>query len=950
MRGLLILCIIFLATSKGNTFFGKYPIQNFTPREYQAGIQNIDFAQNRDMNLFVANNLGVLSFNGSEWVTHNSGTGKKQRSLAFDGVSKRLYVGSQGEFGFFENNWEYVSLRDKIPPSYIDFDEVWDVYLDDSQVYFCTFQGVYQYDGDSINVVKNTIGFDRSFFVNGKLITQDRTGKLFEIRDGELSLFFEQKITNQVVAGIIPYEEGYMLIYNSGQIELVMTFEDVEKHTSLVTALNDTYVNHVLQMSDTRLAISTQTAGLFLYNLQDQRIEKITKEDGLQTNACLRSFQDFAGHLWIGMQNGIAIVDINSPMRLVSQDIGIEGSGYNAFEDESGSYFTTSNGIYFLDKDAKKSTFLTGTEGPAYKIEEMNGKLYAGHHTGLFQLKGGSAKRIVSTNGLWKVQQLRSNPNYAIAGTYSGLYLFEIKENDELKPIGLIDGFKESSRFFEEDQNGRIWVGQYYKGLYQIVLNEELSIEKVNKAEGQFDLPFQEQIVLSRVDNDLYVATNIGLFKLDEANDKFVKAGNFAEEVGEQPVYLFRQDNQKNIHIVAKNTVGFFKQISANNYQFVPSSLYKMRYFLNNDLLHVSESTSRGVYFSGNEGFIHYDPEMESRVISEAPIIVSSLSSIPKGEALYQHNPFEPREEELTSVQIHRGAKVIKIKTDFFDFNSIGNKRFWYRLEGFDDDYSEVFNVTTKEYSNLKEGSYKFTVKTENEFGERITSQPLTLQVEPALHRTLLAKTLYIFFGALLFIGIARLQRQRFKKKEILLEKKKKEELEKKQRVLDQIEAEKEEEVSKLEEEKLEVELRHVNNLLAASTMNLVVKNDFITTIREELKELKLKGENKETKKAMERIVKEIDTTLRIQEDWEQFEYHFDKVHGDFLNRIRSQFNDLTPSEQKLCVFLRLNLNTKEIANLLSISIRGVEVARYRLRKKLNLHKGENLSKFILEF
>ncbi|MCK6692317.1 MAG: hypothetical protein L6Q97_09460, partial [Thermoanaerobaculia bacterium] len=62
------------------------------------------------------------------------------------------------------------------------------------------------------------------------------------------------------------------------------------------------------------------------------------------------------------------------------------------------------------------------------------------------------------------------------------------------------------------------------------------------------------------------------------------------------------------------------------------------------------------------------------------------------------------------------------------------------------------------------------------------------------------------------------------------------------------------------------------------------------------------------------------------------------------------QFHDLTPNEQKLCALLRLNLSTKEISNLMSISLRGVEIARYRLRKKLGLDQGQNLSKFILEY
>jgi DNA-binding CsgD family transcriptional regulator len=99
-----------------------------------------------------------------------------------------------------------------------------------------------------------------------------------------------------------------------------------------------------------------------------------------------------------------------------------------------------------------------------------------------------------------------------------------------------------------------------------------------------------------------------------------------------------------------------------------------------------------------------------------------------------------------------------------------------------------------------------------------------------------------------------------------------------------------------------------------------------------------------------EKIIKEIDTTLKVQEDWKQFEHHFDQIHGDFLKRLTREFTDLTPGEQKLCAFLRLNMDTKEIANLMAISSRGVEVTRYRLRKKFKLDTHQNLSKFILEY
>ncbi|MCB9035484.1 MAG: hypothetical protein H6557_02580 [Lewinellaceae bacterium] len=941
---------LLLACRPAGASSGKYPIRNFTPSEYKAGIQNIDFAQNRGMSIFVANNLGVLSFDGNEWKQYDLKTGKKKRSLAFDENTNRLYAGSQGEFGFYEGNWKYVSLLDKIPSGFRDFDEVWDVFLADSKVYFCTFQGIYVYDGQSIAVIEQEGGLERSFLANGKVFTQSQQGQLLEIDGLKLAHTYPQGQAGAVIAGLIPQDEGYLLIYNSGQIEWTTPLGVSRKYDALSRALQGTYVNHILQLSDTRLVIATQTAGLFLYDLQEEALEQITRADGLGSNACLRSFQDYYGNLWVGMQNGIALIHIHSPMRFLNREIGIQGSGYEVFETEAGTYFTTSNGIYFLGRNADRSVFLPGTEGPAYGMQEIAGKLYAGHHTGLFLLEGAQARYIANTDGLWQVKQLQLQPEFAIGGTYSGLYLFRIDDNQQLHAVHKIKGFNASSRFFEEDQRGNIWVGQYYKGLYQLTLSDDMARVTVKNASREFDLPIKEQIVLSRVDDGLYLATNSGLYQLDPANGSARKADIFSGPIGEQSVYLLAKDQRNNVHLIADNVVALFRQISAKNYQFIPSSLYQLRYYLNNDLLHISIHTSHGVFFSANEGFIHYDPALEIPPKVKKPLLVSQVLSVTEGRALYARQPFEAKPKTIGPLEFGPGTRVLKIDVESFQFNSLGNQQFRYFLKGLDEDFGDWTTAATKEYTNLKEGDYEFRVQTRNYLGEITTGQTLYLTVTPPFYRSPFAQFLYVLIaGAALFMGF-RFQKRRYKRKTAQMEEASQLQLAKEQQKLAEVEQLKEQELLRLKEEKMQSELQQVNNLLAASTMNLVVKNEFIEAIKEELKELKQRGENPKTKRALEKIVKEIDIALRLQEDWEQFEYHFDQVHGDFLNRLRNDYPDLSPKEQKLCTFLRLNLNTKEIANLLSISLRGVEVARYRLRKKLRLEKGENLSKFILDY
>ena len=375
-----------------------------------------------------------------------------------------------------------------------------------------------------------------------------------------------------------------------------------------------------------------------------------------------------------------------------------------------------------------------------------------------------------------------------------------------------------------------------------------------------------------------------------------------------------------------------------------------MRYYFSNDLLKVSVNTRNGVLFNANDGFIHYSPELEKRISIKKPLLVSKVFSVTEDSVLYTHPPFSDLSEDTIHLAVSHKAKVLQFKIESFQFNDMDNQLFRYYLKGFDEDYGDWTNTIIKEYTNLREGDYEFIAQTRDYLGEIVTSQPIFLNVKPPFHRSLLARILYVILGALILLMVSNLYKNHYNRKAKEVEESKRMEVAKKHQELVEIEQRKEQELLQLEEAKVKSELRHLNSLLAASTMNLVVKNEFIETIKEKLKNVNRKGQNRETKQALEQIVKEIDTTLNLQEDWAQFEHHFDQVHGDFLVRFREEFLDLSPNEQKLCAFLRLNLNTKDIANLMGISLRGVEVARYRLRKKLGLDKGQNLSKFIMEY
>lgn len=220
----------------------------------------------------------------------------------------------------------------------------------------------------------------------------------------------------------------------------------------------------------------------------------------------------------------------------------------------------------------------------------------------------------------------------------------------------------------------------------------------------------------------------------------------------------------------------------------------------------------------------------------------------------------------------------------------------------------------------------------------------------PPWYRTSWAYAIYSFLGAgTLLLGLYFID-TKYKREKELLKVKQKKVLQQKKIELDILSKKSEEEITRLQTEKLESEILHKNKELATSTMHIVSKNEFIGEIKHHINVILKESPTKAINKDLNKIIKEIDQNIATDKDWEQFQIHFDRVHGDFSKRIKAAFPTLTPQEMKLCAYLRLNLSTKEIAQLMHISVRGVEISRYRLRKKLELDRQENLLDFILNF
>jgi len=281
-------------------------------------------------------------------------------------------------------------------------------------------------------------------------------------------------------------------------------------------------------------------------------------------------------------------------------------------------------------------------------------------------------------------------------------------------------------------------------------------------------------------------------------------------------------------------------------------------------------------------------------------------------------------------------------------YDNAGNTEYSYRLEGYDDRWSDWSRTYYKEYSNLPDGKFTFHVKARNQLGIESKPDSIEFVIEHPWYKSPVAIIAYVIAGIIMVLLLARFiswridvsrRNERVKNARIYEEK----EQEYKRQAL-----ESEKEIIRIRNERLQAEMILRDKELANQAMSLVRKNEFLNQIKDELRKVISDCNDRSVGTKVSGILHRIDREVDSNKQREIFESAFDEVHEEFLQGVKTRYPALTPGELRLCAYLKMNLPTKEIAPLLNISVRGVEICRYRIRKKMGITRDVNLTTHLL--
>ena len=912
-------------------------VVNHPRQQYHSGSQNWQIAQSREGWMYFANNNGLLEFDGANWNTYYLPGRAKVRSVFADGDT--IYVGALGQFGRFVRNEKGRMVYERLSESVEKVGQLnaWNIHRIGGDTYFQCDTAIYV--NSTRQHINDPHGLSNSAVVYNRLYVTTATGVYMFVGKKFTQLHGIDIQQTSAIVAMLPYE-GKLLLVSS---ERGLFFYDQNRLSALRSPLGPTgrfqseagkelsTLNSQLTcaaISGDELVLGTMHDGVVIVNLKTGQTERISVEQGLQSKTVLAVAFDNDHNLWLGLDNGIDCIPFRSSLTFLSSRQSPVGSGYCSMPYGQKLYLGTSHGLYAMQ--GSNISFIEGTGSQVLCLDTIDGKLFCGGRHFFLMIDGDRITRY-GVRGVWGVRPVGSRNDVLLTASYWGLRLMR-RRGQQWEMAEQVKGADISAKtFYVEEGSGGVWVANKEKGLFRLTLSNDLTTVVSQRCYNSDLLPKGENVCISKVEGEMVVASRNGLFRYDAAHDRMEPYRQLEDRLEGHTAYTYISQDQKGrlwyatdgtLHICSgKSNFGFL-----NNY-------------LIEDFEHVAFTNHGEKAVIGIEdGFASLDLKATELPADTSLLIRPYIRTIYIGN--YADTLFYGCRQP---VSIAWRDNSVRLEYSTNNYNPTKTVLYSYWLEGSDEQqWSPYSRRRNKEYTNLREGSYTFHLRIVMTGMQQPVETSFSFTIRPPWYRSWWAYMLYVL---LLAAGCYEVYRRLQKSRRRLIDSKN-----------EQIH-EKEEEIETLREEKLEFELRARQDELVRSRMNIVRKNEMLLEIKKTAMSLNnalptgaevRKSELLSTiKRRVTRLIGQIDTNIEHDDDLEAFKDSFDIVHHHFLQLLDERYPSLTHKEKMLCAYIRMNLLSKEIAPLLNISTRGVEISRYRIRQKLGLDTKDSLTDFL---
>ena len=908
------------------------PIQSFSPDQYNAANQNWDITQSDENDIFFANNDGLLKYNGSRWTTYLSPNGSIVRSIK--AVKNRVYAALYEDFGYWEKdisgNHIYVSLVNENELTVDNDEEFWNILYYDDWLIFQSFKRLIMYNDVSreIKTFEPSKNIFNSFIVEKRIYYTLSSG-LYTIENGNEKLISNDtrlKNTNQYphILNIFKKDNSILIVTDKLEfLELLPNGNLIDLYSLSTNPLfSGISVFKTIRLKDGGFAIGTVGRGLMLIDKNGNLIKIIDKSQGIINNTILSLYEDSKNNLWLGLDNGISLINSESAFKIYNDSDGILGTVYASKFYKGILYVGTNQGLFYKKPLDTKFKLVPNTSGQVWSLTIINDSLFCGHNNGSFVIERGFASKIENTTGSWTFRKVSESSELILEGGYSGINVLT-KKDDKWVVRNKIKGFDISSRLLEISKNGKIIVSHGYKGIYKLSLSPDFY--NLKNVIMDSTVTIGGNASLAKFGNEIYYNFSGGFYKYDELKDVFNR-DIFLSNLSDKELIngIIINDNNNKLWLFSENYMHYVYKDLMSNENKIKSIIFpeKLRKTV---FENISRIKNEEYIIGTNNGYILFDLEkyfLNSPSIQLERVEVSNRNELPFPVTINE------------GLQLDYRTNNINFYFNSSNFQKFETVEYQHLLEGYMEQWSSFNEDSNITFSNLRFGDYNFKVRSKigNTISDDIKSFEFSIE-RPWYGSNFMIANYALLLGVLFFI---------FNNYYVNFYRKKEEKMIRiNQSQLELKEIEKKQALMSIENEKLSQDIDGKNRELAISTMSMIKKNQFLSKIKSDLKEA-------ESSSKISSVIKVIDRHLNNQDDWKFFEEAFNNADKDFLKKVKNYHPSLTNNDLRLCAYLRLNLSSKDIAPLLNISLSSVEIKRYRLRKKMNLSRNEGLTDHLL--
>lgn len=928
-------------------------ITQYNRNDFNADPQFWSMCEKKGGTIFFGNNDGVIIFDGEHWQKVNLPNNSSVRSLEID-ANGIVYAGGYNEVGTLQQNkngrYTYKSLMEELQLEGKNIENIWDIKAIDGRILCRSFNELIIITNKIATHIPANTSFIYSNLIGKDYYIQDSNYGILKLDSGSSEpamAFTREQYNNEEIVSILPGNSpgSILALTKQGNIyEGSAATGTLQLINNIFSGNQRDYISSAIRYANGDLFIGTLSNKIIMANSKGQVIESPAIFQNLQEAVIHRLFMAADGNIWVLQNNGLAYIDFMSPYTYLFN----KASVYDALAYNDYIYLATNQGVYYSYFNSKNPSSthdfkkVANLHGQAWSIRQFEGDVIIAHDNGLFRIEEGNAVKIGTVTGFWKVTPIKSKPHFYLASHYNGLYLLEKKDGQWLLHEKLT-GFDESARdILPADEPYSYWVCHGYKGVFRIRINPSYTrVSSVDHYTNKNGLESSFNVNVTRWNNEVVFTTNTGIYHFDAKQNRFLphKRLNSILDPSKNTRKLMQSGNKT--WFVQDDEAGYF-YTSEKKPELHKDLFLNLKGSFNRGMESIITLAGNNVLFGTTNGLFLYT-------------IANPGSSAGVNTVLTQVSFSKDQELNLLTLNNRKeNPEVLPNQTDILRFEFASPKmthgtevQYSYMLENVDNNWSAWQNIPYKEYTHLRPGNYTFKVRSRNTAGLLGKETAYHFTILPKWYQTNLAYGLYAIITVLLIIAIVRYVKRRIEREH----EKTKTEAQKAKKLLEleleQLKLQRDKEQINKDRIHLQEEVLNNSKELANYTMLLIKKKDIFNEITTDLKELKDYVKNDDSRKKLFQIFQKLNQHKIGEEYLEVFDVNFEKVHHNFFEELKKLNPTLTKRELRLCAFVKMNLTNKEISPLLNISLRGVENARYRIRKKLEVAHEDNFVAFL---